>query len=831
MKSLAKLTRNALAALFALAVAGVLVVFGTYLYLAPGLPSIDTLKDVRLQVPLRVYARDGGLIAEFGEMRRIPLGFEEVPQRLAQAVLASEDDRFYRHPGVDWQGLLRAAWVLVKTGHKGQGGSTITMQVARNFFLGREKTFLRKFNEIFLALKIERELSKDEILALYLNKIFLGHRAYGVGAAASVYYGKSVDELSLAQAAMIAGLPQAPSASNPISSPERAVRRRNYVLGRMRELGFIDETAYREAVAAPVTASYHGPAAQVAAPYVAEMVRREMLERHPDDAYTAGYEVYTTVRAPHQAAAARAVREALLAYDRRHGYRGPEGRVAFPQQLATQAVAELAREALGEYSEAGGLLPALVSGVEERAFAAYLADGTPVEVAFEGMGWARPYLSENRRGPAPQKAADVVARGDVVRLERVRADGEEGAQWRLAQLPAVSGALVSLDPDDGAITALVGGFDFRLSKFNRATQARRQPGSNFKPFLYSAGLEHGLTPATLINDAPLPPEYDASLESAWRPENYSGKFYGPTRLRQALVKSRNLVSIRLLRRIGVPFAREYAARFGFREEQLPSNLSLALGSMVATPLEVVSAYAVLANSGYRVEPYLIERIEDGRGEVVYRAHPLVVCPQCEPAPADPAAAAQPSAGEAAGPPGERPSGEREGDGQRPAPRVISAQNAYLMSSILRDVIRYGTGRRALSLGRADLAGKTGTTNEQRDAWFSGFNGDLVATVWVGFDKLDPLGRGETGSRAALPMWIAYMGEVLKGEPETPLERPPGLVTVRIDPQTGKLAAAGDPEAIFETFLAGSAPTGRVDRLKAQGTAGGVGSTVHPEQLF
>ena len=774
---------------------GAAVVAGAWFYITPRLPDAETLRDVVLQVPLRVFTRDGKMMAEIGEKRRTPVRFEEVPKPMIQAFLAAEDDRFFEHPGVDWQGLARAAVHLLRTGEKGQGGSTITMQVARNFFLSREKTYLRKLNEIFLSFKIERDFTKEEILELYLNKIYLGHRAYGVQAAAEVYYGKPIQALELPQIAMIAALPKAPSSLNPVTNPRRAVQRRNYVLGRMRELGFIDEATYQEAIAAPVTASLHGRVVEVEAPYIGEMVRAYMVEHYGMEAYTNGYRVYTTIDSTRQQAATRALRRALLAYDRRHGWRGAVAQM----DEATLADERARHKRLREIPVAGGLVPAVITSVEENAANAYTFRGNEARIEWEGIAWARPYIDVNLRGPKPERAGEVLQAGDIVYLEHDHND-----RWLLAQIPEVSGALVSIDPRDGAIQALEGGFDYYLSKFNRAIQAERQPGSNFKPFIYTAALAKGYTPASIINDAPVVFE-DPALENTWRPENYSGKFYGPTRLREALVKSRNLVSIRLLRSIGVDYAIDYISRFGFAPEKLPHNLSLALGSVSVTPLQLATAYAVFANGGFRVESYLIERIEDASGNVLFEARPKVACPQCEemaaratataPSPASSATAveAEPAAGE-----GEAAAMDLPPEELR-APRVVSARNVYLITSMMRDVVKRGTGRRAMVLGRHDLAGKTGTTNDQKDAWFSGFNPDLVATTWVGFDQIRTLGAREVGGRAALPMWIDYMRVALDGIPERPLEMPPGLVTVRIDAETGLLAGPHTAKAVFETF--------------------------------
>ena len=815
---------KALGILVLLAVlAAALAIGGTYWYLAPKLPSAEALRDVRLQVPLRVYTRDHKLLAEFGEKRRKPLRLDEVPERLVQAILAGEDDRFFEHPGVDWQGLTRAVLYLVRTGEKGPGGSTITMQVARNFFLSREKTYIRKLNEILLALKIEREFTKDEILELYVNKIFLGQRAYGVGAAAQVYYGVPVTELTLPQLAMIAGLPKAPSRFNPVANPKQAVVRRNYVLRRMLELDYIAQDEHDAARDAPVTAKVHGLAIEVEAPYVAEMVRAHMEETYGDDVYTAEYKVYTTLDGKLQGAADAALRQALLEYDARHGYRGSERHVVSGEEVTSL------QKALEDIADVGGLVPAVVTSVDKRNVAAWARNVGPVEIGFESMEWARPYIDENRRGDEPKGADAVLKAGDVIRVR----PAENG--WTFAQLPDVEGALVSLNPNDGSIVALTGGFDFYRSKFNRATQAERQPGSSFKPFIYSAALEHGYTPASIINDAPVVFE-DPSLKSAWRPENYGGKFFGPTPLRTALYKSRNLVSIRLLRDIGIDFALEHIARFGIDVESLPRGLSLALGSGVLTPLELATGYGVLANGGYAVEPYFIDRVLDRDDTLLFAADPLVVCRDCDDEEAMTVSTSTPPAdGEGAGAALSAEAGADSGTGsptgspgsERRAPRVIDARNAWLMYSLMRDVIRRGTGRKARVLERDDLAGKTGTTNDQYDAWFSGFSPDLVATAWIGFDEFRPLGQRETGARAALPMWIAYMKEALEGVPRREVQPPEGILTVRIDPETGEAAGASHEGAVFESFRRERVPTRVAER-----TAGDEpGAETVAEKLF
>jgi penicillin-binding protein 1A len=795
-----------------------LFVLGIYFLIVPNLPSVESLKDVRFQVPLRVYTRDLKLVAEFGEKKRAPLKYDEIPELMVKAVLAAEDNRFFEHPGVDYQGLLRAALYLIRTGEKGQGGSTITMQVARNFFLSREKTYLRKLNEIMLALKIEDELSKQEIIELYLNKIYLGNRAYGVGAAAQVYYGLPSDKLHVAQLAMIAGLPKAPSRYNPIVNPARALSRRNYVLGRMREQNFITKADYDMAVVKVDDARLHGLSQEVSAPYVAEMVRAEMVSRYGNVAYSGGFNVVTSIDSRLQTAAVRAQRNALLAYDARHGYRGPEAQVS----LADNSGEEQWMEVLRAYREINDLLPALVLALTEQSAVVFEPRHGVLRIDWHGLSWAA-------SGGVGSRAADILARGDVIRIHQV-----DDGLWRLGEMPDVEGALVSLDPRDGAIRALVGGFDFASSKFNRVTQAERQPGSNFKPFIYSAGLEKGFTPASLINDAPVVFD-DEGLEATWRPENYSGKVFGPTRLREALVKSRNLVSIRLLRATGIGYTTRYVARFGFNKSRLPRDLSLALGSGVVTPLEIVTGYAVFANGGYRVEPYFIDRIEDADGTLLYRGEPLTVCEWCEAAEvkaeeveveveAESIDVAEPFVG---------PPIREKMPPVRLASRVLTAQNAYLMRTMMMDVIRRGTGRRAQALGRLDLAGKTGTTNDQHDAWFSGFSRDLVATAWVGYDRPRPLGERETGGRAALPMWIDYMRTGLEGLSERPLAQPPGLVTVRIDPEAGLLAGANNPNAIFETFRVENVPDRQAEArsLDSATGSGAASSTGVPEELF
>ena len=762
-----------------------LAAIGAYYYVAPSLPDPESLREVQLQVPMRVYSRDGLLLAEFGEQRRVPLRLDQIPERLQRAFLAAEDDRFFEHPGVDWQGLTRAAVAVALTGEPSQGGGTITMQVARNFFLSREKTISRKVREIFLSFRIEHLLSKEEILELYLNKIFLGQRAYGVGAAAEVYFGKTIDALTLGEIALIAGIGRLPSIDNPVTNPERARARRTYVLRRMLETGVIDEAEWEAAMAEPVVSKVHGAQVRLAAPWVAEMARREMLERFGAEAYTRGYVVVTTVDSRLQPLAQAAVRSGLRSYDQRHGYRGPLARLD-----PVPATLEEAAALLEGYPEPADLRAALVLSVDEEGAGVLVRGVGEARLAFADMAWARPYIDDDRAGAAPETTADVLAPGDVI---MVRAEEEA---WQLAQAPDVQGALVALDPHDGAVVALSGGLDFEYSKFNRATQARRQPGSAFKPFVYSAALERGLTAATVIIDAPVVYD-DPGLEDTWRPQNYTGRFYGPMRLREALVQSRNLVSIRLLERIGINFAAAHAANFGFPPEALPRNLTLALGSGTVTPLELATGYAAFANGGFLVEPYFIDRIYGPDEDLLYRHEPAWACATCE---NERAAAADTGDAATGDPAAELPVVEIE-----QPPRAVAADNAWLIDSMLRDVVTRGTGARARSLGRSDLAGKTGTTNDGRDTWFAGYNGDVVATSWVGFDQERPLGRGEAGGSTALPLWIDFMGPALAGTAPSVVPQPPGLVTVRISAETGELARAGEPGAIFETFRVGNVP--------------------------
>jgi len=793
-----------------------------YLYLRPNLPPVEQLLDVRLQTPLRVYSKDNRLIAEFGEKRRAPITIEQIPTIQLQAFLAAEDARFYEHLGVDIKGLTRAAVELITTGEIQSGGSTITMQVAKNYFLSRDRTFIRKFNEILLALQIERELDKNRILELYLNKIYLGNRAYGIAAAAQVYYDKPVTELSLAQMAMLAGLPKAPSAYNPLANPERALIRRNWILGRMKDLGYITEDAWSLASKAPLTASYNTRDAEVDADYVAEMARAEMVRRYGENAYTDGYSVTLTVDSDKQQTATEALRAGLEAYDRRHGFRGPIGQF----DIEGLTPAELS-DKMQNYPRVETLVPAVVTSIDDeknevKVHARHLGPGV---MPFETMTWARRFRTESITGPEPEKPSDVVNPGEVIyvkvdQLPQIKDSeaepGSESASTQavtelrvsLAQAPRIEGALISLEAKTGAIEALAGGYSFNQSKYNRATQASRQPGSTFKPFLYLSALENGRTPATIYNDAPIVFE-DSELETAWRPQNSSGQFYGPTTLREGLYRSRNLVSIRLLRDLGINTTLSYLKQLRLPTENMPSNLSLSLGSGLLTPMELARGFAVIANGGYDVQPYLIERIEEWDGTVVYEAPKTILCDencdasQRQVADAEQSTSEQPPEIEGMTLPAS--AAEENTTEPRIMQRLADERSIYIMHSMMQDVVRRGTGRRALALNRSDIAGKTGTTNEQKDTWFAGFNHDIATTVWVGFDQPSPLGRGEYGASTALPIWVDYMKVALADQPAATMPRPNGIVNIRINPETGERARPGE-EAVFEIFKEEDAPS-------------------------
>jgi penicillin-binding protein 1A len=806
-------------------IGGVAGVIGAYYYASPSLPAAETIRDIQLEVPLRIFSRDGHLISEIGERRRIPVTYEEVPRHVVDAFVAAEDRRFFVHPGIDYRGVLRALSSLMITGEISGGGSTLTQQLARSYFLSLEQSFVRKLREAFLAYRIEQEFSKEQIMAFFLNKMFFGQRAYGVAAASQVYFNKNLSDISIAEAATLAGVLPAPSDYNPVSSATEATQRRSYVLGRMQTLGYITEDEYDHAMAVPMVSNLYGAAIELNAHYVAEMVRRDMLNRFGTDTYTAGYQVVTTLDSQLQKAANYALRNGLLEYTRRRGFRGPLPNEAFTAEDIAADYEDwplAARQVLQQYVP-GGQSIAIVTAINEVDNSAeiVLADGVRDIIPWSGLSWAKPFIDRQTFGEEPESVVDILSVADVVIIMPTST-----GTWALSQTPEVQGAVVSLDPGDGAINSLAGGFDFATSKFNRVSQAFRQPGSSFKPFIYSAALEHGSTAATVVNDTPVVIS-SSELEAVWRPTEYSGRFYGPTRLREALVRSMNLVSVRLLLfETGIGNTVRHIAKFGFSDAALPRNGSLALGAGSASPLDIAQGYAVIANGGYGIKPYVVGAIYDSNGDAVYRANPLTVCPECLAEP-DPNAAfiVEDLYGEATD--DESIDGEEQTPEFSPevflenrpdastapelfadvnaAPRAISAQNAFLMQDMMRDVIRRGTGRRAMVLGRRDLAGKTGTSNDFRDAWFGGFNGDLATVVWVGYDDDLPLGPREEGSRTALPIWIQFMGAALDGVPEHQMAMPDGIVNQRIDRATGCPARAGRANTTFEYFREGHVP--------------------------
>ena len=834
-------------------------VIGAYYFVAPSLPLAETIREIPLQIPLRIFSRDGRLIEEVGERRRMLVAYDDLPPFVVDAFVSAEDGRFFEHPGVDYQGIIRALLQLVTTGEIRSGGSTITQQLARDYFLTREQTFIRKLREAFLAYKIEQAFTKEEIMALFVNKMFFGQRAYGVAAAAQVYYGKSLQDINIAEAATLAGVLPAPSDYNPVRSPLEAAGRRTYVLNRMNSLGYINDTQLTEALSYPLESQLHGTATELSAPYVAEMVRREMLSRYGESTYSAGYRVVTTLDSKLQSAANYAIRNGLFEFSRRRGYRGPLASVDVDPEIFGQPYVEWPEElqrALQDYSKPAGLSVAMVTSVNEDNTAdILLQNGEASLLPWHGISWAKPFIDRETSGAAPQSAHEVLSVGDIIYVMPITI-----GDWALAQVPEAQSALVSVDPQDGAITSLVGGLDFSLSKFNRASQSARQPGSSFKPFIYSAALEAGNTMATVVLDAPVVIN-SSELEQLWRPVNYSGRFYGAQRMREAMVRSMNLASVRLLlNNTGVRSAVNHLAPFGFNDSALPRNGSLALGGGNASPLDMAQAYATFANGGYAVKPYVIGAIIGPDDETLYRADPFVVCPECEPAEEPPpvaefipkypisnpptdltvgidAGVADPDAlvveeiteevaeevvdpylqelaealertaelermadlGEAY-----RPDATVEPqlfEGVNAAPRIISAQNAFLIQDAMRDVIRRGTGVRARVLGRSDLSGKTGTSNDRRDAWFAGFNSSVVGVVWVGYDDDLPLGPREEGSRTALPIWIEFVRKALKDVPNDQMDMPEGIVSVRISRTTGCPASSGHPveDVMFEHF--------------------------------
>ena len=853
-----------------LGVSGVLAatatVIGAYYYVSPSLPQAETIREIPLQIPLRIFSRDGRLIEEVGERRRILVDYEDLPPFVVDAFVAAEDGRFFEHPGIDYQGILRALLLLVKSGEISGGGSTITQQLARDYFLTREQLFTRKLREAFLAWQIEQTFSKEEIMALFLNKMFFGQRAYGVAAAAQVYYGKSLGDINIAEAATLAGVLPAPSEYNPVRSAANAAMRRGYVLNRMHELDFIDDQQLEEGLAYPLQSRLHGTKNELSAPYVAEMVRREMLNRYGEATYSAGYSVITTLDSRLQRGANYAVRNGLLEFTRRRGYRGPIDTVELDPEILIAPYAEWPEELqrqLQDYGNPAGLSVALVSALneEDNSVDIVLQDGTASSIAWHGISWARPYIDRETRGPEPESVVDVLTAGDIIYVMPITIGG-----WALAQLPTAQSAVVSVDPRDGAITSLVGGLDFSISKFNRATQSARQPGSSFKPFIYSAALERGNTLATIVPDSPVVISSTA-LERLWRPVNYSGRFYGDQRVREAMVKSMNLASVRLLlNNTGIGNAVGHLAPFGFNDAALPRNGSLALGGGNASPLDMAQAYATFANGGYAVKPYVIDSIIGPAGENLYRAEPAIVCPECEvpdapplPVQADPQYPVHVPGSESVVGVDSKPLDDTYinggdalaidefqpvyedpfddgrvtleqmadmGESYQPdaatapelfedvklAERIISPQNAFLIQDAMREVIQRGTGVRARVLGRTDLSGKTGTSNDRRDAWFAGFNSDIASIVWVGYDDDSALGPREEGSRTALPIWIEFARIALKGVPNHRMDTPEGIVSVRISKTSGCPADATTPfeDVMFEHFREEHVPECEVD---------------------
>jgi penicillin-binding protein 1A len=840
--------------------AGILTIAAMYLYVKNDLPDVTTLKEVKLQTPMQVYTADGQLISQFGEKRRIPLKLNEMPPLLVQAFLAIEDTRFYEHPGIDIIGIMRAVTVVASSGDFSQGASTITQQLARNFFLSREKKLIRKVKEVFLAFRIEKLLEKDEILELYLNKIELGHRSFGVGAAAQVYFGKTVNELSLDEMAIIAGLPKAPSILNPIRSPANAKKRRDIVLTRMRVIEVISEQEYQTALAAPITSKLHGAQITASAPYIAEMVRQQMVQRFGEEiAYSEGYKVFTTINSKEQFAAKQALQQNLYQYDERHGYRGPEAQLWQSELITTDAAPDndvLFNETdrpehaaiiayLSKQQGIEDLLPAMVLSVSLNTAEVVLASDQSITLQWDGLKWARSFITDERQGVAPKSAAAILAPGMHILVR------QQDEQWRLSQVPLASSALVAINPKDGAVQALVGGYSFSQSQFNRATQAKRQVGSNIKPFIYSAALEHGYTLASIMNDAPIH-QWDENAGIAWRPRNSPAVYDGPIRIREALAKSKNVVSVRLLRGVGIDATIAHLQRFGFTASDLPRNETLSLGSASLTPLELVAGYAVFANGGFLVTPFVVALVVNEQGDIIYQHQPQVVCADCDVAKQSDASDnnkfATAKTTENVEPDidneqqlfdllntlqqTEQIAESSELAAAKPAERVISSQNAFLITDALTSSIwgggdwRQGTGWngtawRVQSLKRRDISAKTGTTNDSKDTWFSGFTATTAVTTWVGFDDSNrSLGRAqwhanlgqeqsagtESGARTALPAWLDYMAQILPNYPESGLQAPTGLSSVRIDLASGLLSRSNDHTSSFEYFKIGSEPT-------------------------
>ena len=761
----------------ALTVVGALLLGLAAALIYPDLPSLDALTNYQPKLPLRVYSEDGYLLAEYGEERRAFVDIAKVPQNMKSAVIAIEDRRFYKHGGIDTKGILRAAVNNVTGGSK-EGASTITMQVARNFFLSSERSLKRKLNEAMLAIKIEHSLPKDKILELYINQIYLGQRAYGFAAAAQVYYGKPLDKLNLAETALLAGLPKAPSSYNPFVHPKRAIKRQHEVLHDMRRFGFIDEATYQAALKEPLRFKASQQSRDLAADYVGEIVRQTMYDRYQEQIYSSGLKVYTTIIKADQEAANTAIAQGIMEYDLRHGYRGPEGYVA-PSELVGENANQNMEKAIDALETFGGLSPAVVTKITDKGVRVHTTSGEDVQIEGDGLSLVSRVLHDTK---VSEKLKIKV--GSIVRVIK------EGESWRITQLPQVESAFVSLDPKNGAVRALVGGFDFNRNKFNHVTQAWRQPGSSFKPFIYSAALEKGFTPASIIDDAPI--SFPASFTgsgSSWEPHNFDGKYEGPMRLRTALTKSKNMVSIRVLNSIGVEYAQDYITRFGFAAKDHPAYLTMALGAGSVTPWQMAQAYAVFANGGYRVDPYLIGRIEDNKGKIIEETKFV--------------------------------------EAGNDAERVIDARNAFLMTSMMKDVTRIGTAAKARQLGRSDLAGKTGTTNNHIDTWFAGFNPKKVAVVWMGYDKPQSLGGTETGGSAALPIWIKYMSSALKGIPDVDLAPPEGVSSIRINLKSGNRARE-DESGFYEYFYQEYPPP---EKGGASGAASAASDATDTDSLY
>jgi penicillin-binding protein 1A len=821
---------------FVCIIIGVTTIFGFYQYVKPELPDVATLKDVQLQTPMQVYSRDGKLIAQFGEKRRIPLKLEDMPPHLLEAIIATEDSRFYSHYGFDPIGITRAAFAVLASGSAKQGASTITQQLARNFFLSNEKKIMRKIKEIFIAVHIEQLLTKQEILELYLNKIYLGYRSYGVGAAAHVYFGKEVNELTLGEVAIIAGLPKAPSTMNPIYSVDRATTRRNVVLARMLDEGYITKQEFEDAKAEVVISKYHGAEIKLQAPYVAEIARAWMVNKYGEEAaYTSGMNIYTTVDSKMQAAANKASIDNLLAYDERHGFRGAVKTVWEPK--ATPLNEDAMAKHLKKEPSYGELMPAIVTQVKGKTVTVNIKNNGTATIPWDGLKWARRFKTDKRQGSAPRRASDILSVGEQIYVRPLSEETKDDVTtivWKLSQVPAANTAFVAMDPNDGAITSLVGGFNFVHNKFNRATQSVRQVGSSIKPFIYSAALYHGKTLASLITDAPIN-TWDESQGTAWRPKNSPPTYIGPARLRIGLAQSKNVMAVRVLRDVGLDETIDYLTRFGFKKDELPRSDTIALGAGSLSPVQMAQGFSVFANNGYYVEPYYIDHIESPYGDEVYKATPKLICQkECD----------------------------HQNDENSPyAKKVISAQNAFLTKQMMYSNIWgggvwskgtgwNGTGWRAQVLKRRDIGGKTGTTNDSVDAWYNGYGPNVVATAWVGFDnpshhlgstskndnmpKDEMLTGGEAGGKTAIYAWVNFMKVALEGVPEENLRLPANIIKVKIDRETGLLSNKNDETSMWEYFAGGTEPTEYVkqdfqDTIYSSGDADGDGE--EDESLF